>query len=108
MRRTSNSDNAQTDRCRDEARQRNAAGEEHHAEAEQQNADGEKEIVEAGHEAEAFVFRSGLLKPRAMALGNEGAQGVGLRLRHHAGGDRGVDVFAFDAQSFSTVTLRLV
>ena len=79
-----------------------------HAETEQQNADGEEEIVEAGHEAEALVFGSGLLQPRAMTLGNERAQGIGLRLRHHAGSDCGVDVFALDAQSFSTVTLRLV
>ena len=84
MRRTSNSDSRPDDDHRDQARQRLAAGEEHHAEAEQQDADREEEIVEAGHEAEAFVFRR---RPAAGAAlrrsRDERAQRIGLRLRQH-------------------------
>ena len=39
---------------------------------------------------------------------HEYPQCIGLRLRQHTGGDRGVEILVLDAQSFSTVTLRLV
>jgi hypothetical protein len=108
MRRTSSSDSPPYHDHRHQARHRFAGGEEGHAESEQQDSDREKEIIEAGHEAEAFILRIALLRPDVTALGNERAQGIRLRLRHHAGDDRGVEILALDAHSFSTVTLRLV
>ena len=47
-----------------------------------------------------------LTEPRAAALSDESAQRVRLRLRDHAGSDRGVDVVAFQAQGVSMPALR--